>query len=63
MGKNFTLVSMHGMFCIFFNMDRFTYFVNGKILSITAHKETDKLQNRCVSLLIAIATVPVYHTL
>ena len=38
------------------------YFINGKILLITTYKETDKLQNRCISLPIATVTISVHHT-
>ena len=31
------------------------------MLLITAYKETDKLQNKCISMPIAIVTVPVHH--
>ena len=40
-----------------------TYFVNGKVLLIkhNNYKESDKLQNRCNLLLIAIVTVAIHH--
>ena len=38
-----------------------TYFVNSKILLITANKEIDKLQNIHMSLPMAIFTVSVHH--
>ena len=38
--------------------DTSTYFINSKILFITTYKETDKLQNRCISLPRALVIVP-----
>ena len=48
-------------FNVFINKDMPTYFINNKILLITAYKESNKLQNRCILLPIAIVTVPVHH--
>ena len=49
-------------FNVLINKDMLTYFVNDKILLIIAYKESDKLQNRSISLPIAIVTVSVYNT-
>ena len=38
------------------------HFIISKLLLVTAYKVTDKLQNWCISLPIAIVTVPVYHS-
>ena len=57
---DFSLVSMV-CFHVFVNKDKPTYFINNRILLITTYKETDKLQKRHISLLVAIVTVLVHH--
>ena len=47
---------------VFINKDMPIHFINSKLLLVTAYKVTDKLQNRCILLPIAIVIVPVHHS-
>ena len=62
MRRNIKVLVTKTRYMVFINKDTLTYFINAKTLLITAYKETDKQQNRCISLPIAIVTVSVHHT-